>query len=426
MIQHARISENTIYIYTIAVHREDYKCFLNKEVNIENLFSTPKRRQNIWTNFFFSIPTSLGESVLVFLKERSHTEAGVDDNSCPVMNPPVVYSAGPLKLSTLYLLNTYQHIQKLRESRTERDVANRVAQAVYYTPQIGELLNHGKYKVVDMLGKGSFGIVVKAEVLDPSGLPLDFDHNMVAVKILRKGASFLQQGRREFKMLTYIQEKQRSQIHNKDLNLFLNAMENFFHEGHFCIVSELLSDSLFDLVKCSWAVKPERPGLSLRMVKKMAHQLLCALLALKNLKIVHCDVKPENIALINPNKPRLKLLDFGSCCFVSDICENQFPYIQSRYYRAPEVLLGSGYDCAIDMWSLGCVILELYLGKPLFVGKNTVEQLYKIIEVVGMPPDELLDNSVYYYRFFTKETEKNVPIADVCILHISSTLILTF
>lgn len=333
------------------------------------------------------------------------------------MNSTKVYNAGPLKLSTVHLLNTYQIIQKIREARAEKESSNRVASAVYYTPQIGELLNHGKYKVVDMLGKGSFGIVVKAELCFSSG-SMDLEHNMVAIKILRKGASFLQQGRREFKMLTYIQEKQRSQIHNKDLNLFLNAIENFFHEGHFCIVSELLSDSLFDLVRCSWTVKPERPGLSLRMVRKMAHQLLCALLALKNLKIVHCDVKPENIALINPNKPRLKLLDFGSCCFVSDICENQFPYIQSRYYRAPEILLGSGYDCSIDMWSLGCVILELYLGKPLFVGKNTVEQLYKIIEVVGMPPDRLLENAVYFSRFFSKDSKKQAPVMDVCLSYI--------
>lgn len=327
-------------------------------------------------------------------------------------------SCGPLKLSTVHLLNTYQSIQKISQEKKQlngeerlKEKNGRIASACYYDPFEGELLFNGKYKVVDILGKGSFGIVVKAENLSMSNNMDASEDEFVAIKIIRKGASFLQQGKREFEILNYVEQKQKAHG-SRDLNLFVNAREIFFHDGHLCIVFELLSDSLYELIKFSCQVKSDRPGLSLRMVRKMAHQLLCGLVALRNLKIIHCDIKPENVALIHPNKPRLKILDFGSCCFESDACENQFPYIQSRYYRAPEVLLGAGYDCSIDMWSLGCLLTELYIGKPLFTGKDSVDQLYKVIEVIGPPPERLKKKSVHYSKYFTKET--NQPVVDVC------------
>lgn len=68
-----------------------------------------------------------------------------------------------------------------------------------------------------------------------------------------------------------------------------------------------------------------------------------------------------------------------------------YQYIQSRFYRSPEVLLGIPYDLAIDMWSLGCILVEMHTGEPLFSGANEVDQMNKIVEVLGMPPDNLLD-----------------------------------
>lgn len=68
-----------------------------------------------------------------------------------------------------------------------------------------------------------------------------------------------------------------------------------------------------------------------------------------------------------------------------------YQYIQSRFYRSPEVLLGIPYDLAIDMWSLGCILVEMHTGEPLFSGANEVDQMNKIVEVLGMPPDHLLD-----------------------------------
>lgn len=80
---------------------------------------------------------------------------------------------------------------------------------------------------------------------------------------------------------------------------------------------------------------------------------------LRKVKIVHCDLKPENILLKSANKSAIKVIDFGSSCFEH---ERIYTYIQSRFYRSPEVILGIPYDMAIDMWSFGCILAELYTG----------------------------------------------------------------
>lgn len=82
---------------------------------------------------------------------------------------------------------------------------------------------------------------------------------------------------------------------------------------------------------------------------------------------MHCDLKPENVLLKKPNKSSIKIIDFGSSCFES---ERYYTYIQSRFYRAPEIMLGIPYTPAIDMWSLGCIVFECLIGVPIFAGEN--------------------------------------------------------
>lgn len=85
------------------------------------------------------------------------------------------------------------------------------------------------------------------------------------------------------------------------------------------------------------------------------------------MEIIHCDLKPENILLKEENKSGIKIIDFGSSTFID---EKVYTYIQSRFYRAPEIMFGIPYTPAIDMWSLGCIIAELYIGYPLFPGES--------------------------------------------------------
>lgn len=85
---------------------------------------------------------------------------------------------------------------------------------------------------------------------------------------------------------------------------------------------------------------------------------------------MHCDLKPENILLKQPNKSGIKVIDYGSSCFTNS---RIYTYIQSRFYRAPEIILGIPYTMAIDMWSFGCIIAELYTGYPIFPGENETD-----------------------------------------------------
>lgn len=84
-------------------------------------------------------------------------------------------------------------------------------------------------------------------------------------------------------------------------------------------------------------------------------------------KIVHCDLKPENILLKTSLKSAIKLIDFGSGCLLG---KQIYTYIQSRFYRAPEIILGIQYGHPIDMWSFACILFELYTGYPMFTGED--------------------------------------------------------
>lgn len=98
-----------------------------------------------------------------------------------------------------------------------------------------------------------------------------------------------------------------------------------------------------------------------------------------------------------PHKSTIKLIDFGSSCFED---ERVYTYIQSRFYRSPEVILGLPYDLAIDMWSFGCILSELYTGYPLFPGENETEQMQCIMEILGPPPKRLINECTRKKAFF--------------------------
>jgi len=136
-------------------------------------------------------------------------------------------------------------------------------------------------------------------------------------------------------------------------------------------------------------------------------QILETLRMLRQHSIIHCDLKPENILLVQPKKSEIKLIDFGSSCFAH---EKIYTYIQSRFYRAPEIMLGVSYTPAIDMWSLGCILAELYTGFPIFPGETEPEQMALIMEVNGHPPKDLVD---VCSRFLTLHIEVN---AERCVL----------
>lgn len=116
--------------------------------------------------------------------------------------------------------------------------------------------------------------------------------------------------------------------------------------------------------------------------------------------IIHWDLKPENILLKKPNKTGIKIIDLGSSWYID---EQVYTYIQSRFYRAPEIMLGIPYSTAIDMWSFAWILVELYIGYPLFPGESEEEQFSLIMEYKGVPPINILESATRRELFFDKD-----------------------
>ena len=150
--------------------------------------------------------------------------------------------------------------------------------------------------------------------------------------------------------------------------------------------------NLYEFIKCH-----DFRGFSLKLIRRFAKQLLSSLVLLKAHKVIHCDLKPENVLLAHPARSEIKVIDFGSSCLEN---EKVYTYIQSRFYRSPEVILGMTYGMPIDMWSLGCILAELLTGYPIFPGENEQEQLACIMEVFGPPEKHLIEKSTRKKLFF--------------------------
>ncbi|XP_037714352.1 putative dual specificity tyrosine-phosphorylation-regulated kinase 3 homolog [Drosophila subpulchrella] len=237
-----------------------------------------------------------------------------------------------------------------------------------------------RYEMLKIIGKGSFGQVIKA-----------YDHKThehVALKIVRNEKRFHRQAQEEIRILHHLRRHDKYNTMN-----IIHMFDYFTFRNHTCITFELLSINLYELIK-----KNGFKGFSLQLVRKFAHSLLQCLDALYKNDIIHCDMKPENVLLKQQGRSGIKVIDFGSSCF-----ENQriYTYIQSRFYRAPEVILGAKYGRAIDMWSLGCILAELLSGHALFPGENESDQLACIIEVLGMPNKNILASSKRSKSFFS-------------------------
>ncbi|KAK9427581.1 kinase-like domain-containing protein [Lipomyces doorenjongii] len=304
----------------------------------------------------------------------------------------------PLQALTTDLQSTYRVCNpafKYESSRNPRRVLTKPSKGTKnngydndnsdYVLYVNDILGgnddtHQCYLILDILGQGTFGQVVKCQDLNTA--------EIVAVKVIKNQPAYFNQSMTEVAVLELLNDM----IDHENEHHILRLRDKFIHHDHLCLVFELLSSNLYDLIK-----QNQFRGLSSNLVRIFAQQLLDALSILKDVKLIHCDLKPENILLENLESPNIKIIDFGSACNEK---QTVYTYIQSRFYRSPEVILGLPYTTAIDMWSLGCIVAELFLGLPLFPGNSEYNQICRIVDMLGLPPQWMIETGKQAPQYF--------------------------
>ncbi|GCC32945.1 hypothetical protein chiPu_0011409 [Chiloscyllium punctatum] len=239
------------------------------------------------------------------------------------------------------------------------------------------------YSIIQLIGEGVYGEVTCCCKRSTG--------QFVAIKTVKYDSC----SAAEVRMLKLLQDMDADKFH------IVNFLECFHRNAKSYLVFELLEQNLQDFQKAN-----NFAPLPVKHVRTIAMQLLKALEKLKDLSIIHTDIKPDNIMLVEHMRfPfRVKVIDFGSASLLPEVQHIQDPYIQARYYRSPEILLGLPFCEKLDMWSLGCVLAELRLGKPLYPGKNQYDQIRIIVETQGQPHDHLLNQASKTHLFFKRNS----------------------
>ncbi|XP_050168342.1 dual specificity protein kinase CLK4 isoform X1 [Myiozetetes cayanensis] len=257
----------------------------------------------------------------------------------------------------------------------------------------GDVLR-ARYEIVATLGEGAFGKVVEC-----------IDHDMrgmhVAVKIVKNVGRYREAARSEIQVLEHLNNMDPSSNFR-----CVQMLEWFDHHGHVCIVFELLGLSTYDFIK-------ENSFLPFHIndIRNMAYQICQSINFLHHNKLTHTDLKPENILFVesdyivkyNAKMKRdertlkntdIKVVDFGSATFDD---EHHSTLVSTRHYRAPEVILALGWSQPCDVWSIGCILIEYYLGFTVFQTHDSKEHLAMMERILGPLPTHMIKKSRKHY-----------------------------
>ncbi|XP_078486005.1 dual specificity tyrosine-phosphorylation-regulated kinase 2-like [Ciona intestinalis] len=244
-----------------------------------------------------------------------------------------------------------------------------------------------RYEVIKKLGSGSFGTVIHA---CDHAVKLDDPHRMVAIKIMHNDSSAAKYFKQELNMMRLVEDV------TEHSTRFSTTIRTFYFRNHFCFVMELLGESLEDA--------HEDPLHNIPLLRKYTQDMIDGLVILHKHNIIHGDMKPENLMFARNCDAScdvyLKIVDYNLACIQGDPdFECPGVYFQTRYYRAPEVIMDLVYGTVADMWSIGIILAELSLGKVPFYGETTVDQLAAIMEVVGLLPPYMVQASPRIHRY---------------------------
>eukprot|EP00891_Asterochloris_glomerata_P002378 jgi/Astpho2/2378/Aster-05636 len=239
---------------------------------------------------------------------------------------------------------------------------------------------------MDFLGSAAFSKAVQA---------LDTKTGMlVCLKIIKNNKDYFDQSLDEIKLLKYVSDADPDDEHG-----MLRLYDYFYYKEHLFLVCELLRANLYEFQKYN-RDNGDELYFTLPRLQKIAHQVLRSIAFMHSLGLIHSDLKPENILIKSYSRCEVKVIDLGSSCFVTDHLSS---YVQSRSYRAPEVILGLPYDQKVDIWSFGCILAELLTGLVLFQNDSLATLLARLEGILGEVPQWMIRKGRYSHRYYTRQ-----------------------
>ncbi|KAJ2227977.1 serine threonine protein kinase CMGC group [Coemansia sp. RSA 485] len=316
--------------------------------------------------------------------------------------PVAIKQRHPINSSKNSSSSLWRLQQKAEPSCDDRDGHYIVVPGRDFTP---------RFKIRRLLGQGTFGKVMECEDA--------VSNRLVAIKVIRAVPKYRDAAKTEIRVLQTLQRND-----SKNMYQCMHVNETFDHRNHVCMVFDLLGPSVFDFLK-----ENEFRPFSLHHVQLFAEQLLRSVAFLHSLNLVHTDLKPENILLesgeydlvpfgSNHNvktrmlkSTKIRLIDFGSATFNN---EYHSQVVSTRHYRAPEIILNLGWSFPCDMWSIGCIILELLTGEALFQTHDNNEHLAMMEIVVGKAPAHIVRavSQDLRTKFFRSDLSARYPSPD--------------
>ncbi|XP_042003470.1 serine/threonine-protein kinase AFC3-like isoform X2 [Salvia splendens] len=261
----------------------------------------------------------------------------------------------------------------------------------HYVFSLGENLT-SRYKILGKMGEGTFG-----QVLDCWDR---HTQEYVAIKIIRSIRKYRDAAMIEIDVLQRLAKYDKKESHCVKMHRW------FDYRNHICIVFEKLGPSLFDFLK-----RNKYSPFPVDLVREFGRQLLESVAYMHDLRLIHTDLKPENILLVSsefvklpvckktsdetnsrclPKSSAIKLIDFGSTAFDSQLHSS---IVSTRHYRAPEIILGLGWTHPCDIWSVGCILVELCTGEALFQTHENLEHLAMMERVLGPLPEHMIQKA---------------------------------
>lgn len=250
------------------------------------------------------------------------------------------------------------------------------------------------FTTIRTIGSGSFGVVFIAKTNTGE---------LIAVK------KVFQDRKYRNRELSIMQELGEHPFIIRLINSYISVAENQTNGDYLNILMDYYPENGYQIYK-SYI----RAGIKMPMfqIKLYTFQFLRGLAYMHSLNIANRDLKPQN-TLVNRETGRAVLCDLGSAKKLNP-AESNISYICSRYYRAPELIFGArNYTTVIDVWSFGCVVAEMVIGKPIFGGTTPLDQVIEIIKVLGPPSSREMRDMNNTLKEYTFPTIRTTPLADV-------------